>query len=416
MNESDSRTIRYAVAGVCGLALLLAIAWLVLREPPPPSEPPPARAVIASPRARSVDSLFMPDDDVTREPLTNQVAMSATAYTNSAVIYREAFDMYNALSKEEKDMLGDWRTNVDASVVAELCAKVQPMCDLLHQAAAVTNCDWGLEQPMNFDTRLPHLNPSRGLARAAAWSVEHCRTGDPSAAIDDLVAASLLGQKLSSSALIGHLVDLAMQGIVIDSLADHASLLASAGDTRLAELFKNASYDESLRGAYELEADMVTREVDKLATMPPEEAMHEITRVSDNTKAVPQIESMGQEQAIADLRQVAELVRQLVEAPEWSDAEYRAWRTSVDEAGKTNPFIESFVTGLDKAAIRTEAMTVRTAMAGAGLAVVQDGPNALQSHPDPSTGRPFTYTQTADGFELQSSFQFQQKPVTLTFR
>jgi hypothetical protein len=416
MNESDSRTIRNAVAGLCGLALLLVLGWLVLREPPLSSEPPPVRVLTASPRARNVDPLFTPDDDAPRETVTNQVAESATANTNAAVIYREAFALYNALSKEEKELIGEWRSNVDASVAAELCEKVQPICDLLHQAATVSNCDWGLEQPIRFETRLPHLNPARNMARTAAWSVAHCRTGDPSAAIDDLLAASQLGQNVSSSCLIGHLVDLSMQGIVIDSVAEHASLLASAGDTRLAELFKNASYNESLRDAFELEADMVTREADKLAAGPPEEGLRELIQISDNAKAVPQIQSMGLEQVIADLRQVAELQRQLVQAPEWSDAEYRAWLTSVDEAGKTDPFVEVFVTGLDKAAIRTQAMTVRTAMAGAGLAVTQDGPDALQSHPDPSTGQPFAYTKTADGFELQSSFQFQEKPVALSFR
>ena len=74
------------------------------------------------------------------------------------------------------------------------------------------------------------------------------------------------------------------------------------------------------------------------------------------------------------------------------------------------------MTGLEKAVIRTQAMTVTSAMAAAGLAVMQSGPDALQSHPDPSTGQPFAYTQTADGFELQSSFQFQEKPVKLSFR
>ena len=55
-------------------------------------------------------------------------------------------------------------------------------------------------------------------------------------------------------------------------------------------------------------------------------------------------------------------------------------------------------------------------MATAGLAVLQDGPAALQTNPDPSTGQPFAYTQTADGFELQSSFQLSGKPVKLLFK
>ena len=415
MNQSDSRTIRYAVAGFCGLALLLVIGWLVLREPPPSSEPPPVRVVTASPRARSVDPLFMPDDEVTRETLTNQVAESATTNGNAATIYRQAFTLLDALSQEQKDLIKDWRTNVDASVEAELCEKIQPICDLMHQAAAVSNCDWGLEQPITFETRLPHLNPCRNMARAAVWSVAHCRTGDPSAAVDDLAAASQLGQNVSSTALIGHLVDLAIQGIVIDSVAEHASIVVSAGDTSLAEQFKYANYDESLRGAFELEADMSVREANKLATMPPEEAMRELVTVGDDSTS-SQIQSMGTTQAIADLRQAAELHRQYAQALGLPEADYRKWLTSLDEAGKTNPFVGALVTPLEKAVDKTQAMTVMSAMAAAGLAVVQGGPDVLQSHPDPSTGRPFAYTQTADGFELQSSFPFLGKPMKLSFK
>jgi hypothetical protein len=55
-------------------------------------------------------------------------------------------------------------------------------------------------------------------------------------------------------------------------------------------------------------------------------------------------------------------------------------------------------------------------MAVAGLAVMQDGTDALPSHPDPTTGQPFTYKQTSDGFELESSFQVAEKSLKLSFK
>ena len=389
--------------------------WLVLREPPSSSEPPPVRVVTASARARSVDPLFTPDDDVTHEAITNQVAESATAATNAATIYREAFAMYDALSKEQKDLIKDWRTNVDLSVAAELCEKIQPICDLMHQAAAVSNCDWGLEQPITFETRLPHLNRGRNMARVAVWSVAHCRTGDPSAAVDDLVASSQFGQNVASPPLlVGHVVHMAIQDMVIDSTTEHAKMLVNAGDTRLVELFNNTDYDKGLRHAFEQEADMVTREADRLTAMPPEEAMHELMTLDEGYSS--QIQSMGPAQAIAGLRQVAELQRQYIQALELPEADYRKWLTSLEAIQEANPFVAGFVYSLIRPVDKTRAMTVRTAMVAAGLAVVQGGPDALQSHPDPSTGQSFAYTRTADGFELQSSFQFQEKPVKLSFK
>ena len=412
MDQSQSRTIRYAVAGFCILALLMLFGWLILRKSPPSSEPPLVRVVNVSPRARSVDPLFTPADEAPRETLTSQVAGSETTDTNAATIYRQAFAMYDALSNEEQNLIVRWRTNVDSSVEAELCKKIQPICDLLHQAAAVTNCDWGLEQSNTFAVPA-HLSPCRNLARAAIWSVAHCRTGTPSAAVDDLVAASRLGQKVSSSTVNGHLLDLAIQGMVIDSVTEHASTLVGAGDTRLVELLKYANYDDGLRHAFEQEADMVTREADRLAAMPPEEAMRELIQLADSHSL--EFQSMGLAQAIADIRQVADVVRQYAQALELPEAEYHAWLASLDEAGKTNPLVDRVIS-LQMVVIMTQAMTVRSAMAAAGLAVMQSGPDALQSHPDPSTGQPFAYTKTADGFELQSSFQFQEKPVKLSFR
>ena len=418
MNQSESKTRRYAAAGVCGLVLLLFISWFVLREEPPaPTEQPPAKVVTVAPRDHSVAPLFVPEDAAAREAVTNQVAESTV--TNAAVIYGQAFALFNALSKEEKGLIVDWRTNVDAATEAELCDKLQPITDLMHQAAAVSNCDWGVEQPIVPETKLPYLSPCRNLARAGVWSAAHCRKDDPTAAIDDLVAASQVGRNvLSPPVLIGHLVNMAIQSTVMDSVAEHASVLLRSGDTRLADLFQGLllgdNYNEGLRNAFEQEAEVHAREADRLAALPPEEAMHELTQIVDGFN--PPIQLPEAAQALADFRQAAELQGQYAQAVGLPDAEYRAWQSSVEEAGKTNPFIDSLVTGFGRTVDKTQAMTVKTAMAEAGLAVLQDGPGALQTNPDPSTGQPFTYTQTADGFELQSSFQLSGKPVKLLFK
>jgi hypothetical protein len=55
-------------------------------------------------------------------------------------------------------------------------------------------------------------------------------------------------------------------------------------------------------------------------------------------------------------------------------------------------------------------------MVVAALAVAQDGPSELQSHLDPSTGQPFVYTETADGFDLQSGFQTNGVPLKMQFK
>ena len=59
---------------------------------------------------------------------------------------------------------------------------------------------------------------------------------------------------------------------------------------------------------------------------------------------------------------------------------------------------------------------VNRAMMVAGLAVAQDGADALQSHIDPSGGKAFVYMETPDGFEPQSSFEVNGKPMKMQFK
>ena len=416
MNQSHSKAIRYVVAGLGVLALLILIEWFALREPPTPTNEQPAQAVSASPPERPITPLFAPASDAQHEAPASQVIERAE--TNAAMVYRQAFALYDALSKEQKDIVSNWRTNVDASVEAELCEKIQPICDLMHQAAALTNCDWGIEQPITFDTVLPHLSPCRNIARTAIWSAAHCRTGKPAGAVDDLLAASRLSQKVSQGpVLISYLVDLAIQGLVMDSVAAHASILVGAGDTRLVQIFDDADYDEGLRRAIEQEADISSAEADKLAAMPPEEAMRElrsITNFPDDRKT--RLQSIEPMQAVADIRQIAELWRQYARVLGSTETDYRDWVTHLETIRETNPIAEAYLEGIESTLAKTQAMTVRSAMLVAGLAVMQDGPDALQSHLDPATGQPFTYTQTSDGFELQSGYQFLNRPLKLSFK
>ncbi len=121
-------------------------------------------------------------------------------------------------------------------------------------------------------------------------------------------------------------------------------------------------------------------------------------------------------QAIANLRQLADLQKQYAQTLDLPESDYREWLNSLEAIRKANPLAEAFLSAIEASVRKTQAMTVMNAMAAAGLAVAQNGTDALQSHPDPTTGQPFTYKQTPDGFELESSFQIVQKPLSLSFK
>ena len=305
MDQSQSRTIRYAVAGLCGLALLLLLGWLVLRENASTSDQSVGVATV-TPSAPPATPLFTPDEEVSRKTPTNQVA---EVVTNAATIYRQAFALFDALSKEEKDLIRGGATNVDASVAAELCGKIQPICDLMHQAAAVSNCDWGVEQPITVTTRFPYLQSSRDLARAAVWSVAHCRT-DPSSAVDDLIATSRLGQNVSSPAtVIAHLVNLAIQDLVVESAAEHASMLASTGDRALGGTVERRQLRRGIASCVRGERRRDHESRGWAGCERPQRRRCVNDEMGDDSLA-SQIQSMEPARAIADIRQTTELQRQ----------------------------------------------------------------------------------------------------------
>jgi hypothetical protein len=92
------------------------------------------------------------------------------------------------------------------------------------------------------------------------------------------VAASRLGKNLSPE-IIGHLVDLAIQGTVIDFIAEHSTALADVGDARLTYILTDIDLDESLQRSLRLEADIVDSLANRGVPMSPEEVAREMEQM-----------------------------------------------------------------------------------------------------------------------------------------
>jgi cell division septation protein DedD len=332
--------------------------------------------------------------------------------TNAATLYRQAFALYGALSKDEKGILVDWRTNVDASVEAELCEKMRPICDLMHKATAVTNCDWGIE-PLTYDSKLPHLNPARAVSRATIWNAAHCRANDAPSASEDVLSTLRLGKSVSSSALIGSLVDVAIQGIAESYLAANIGLFRVAEGKRLSASLSDLIYVGEPSLAMEQEASMVERFVPKLASMPPEELEKNISQLLDGQNA----SEMDRAALLVGFQQIVDSQRALAKVlASGSTDEYEAWQQSSAELQNSNPLAKGFLAAYERVVDKWDRAAINRAFVEAALAVAEEGASALQSHPDPSNGQPFVYTETSDGFQLQSGYKTNGVTLTMQFK
>ena len=64
--------------------------------------------------------------------------------TNAADVYKKAYEMFQTLSKDEKEALANPRAEMDADKAAALFSKLGPIMDLLLQAQGADYCDRAL--------------------------------------------------------------------------------------------------------------------------------------------------------------------------------------------------------------------------------------------------------------------------------
>jgi hypothetical protein len=287
----------------------------------------------------------------------------------------------------------------------------------MHQASAVTNCDWGID-PTDPDPGAKwstHLNGARNLARAAIWNAAHCRSNDVAGVMDDTLSALRVGQQVSRSALIGCLVDMAVQNIVSSYVAQNLSLFRGTDGQRLATAFDDPSYEEEPSRAMEQEADRLDRLLAKLPSLPADEAEKDISGLYGWSDANPA--AISRDQALAQIKQVADSERELAKAlASSSEDELEAWQQHSTALDASSPLAKENLSAQELFVNKVQGVEVNRAMVVAGLAVAQGGTDALPLTPDPSSGQPFVYTETSDGFELRSTYQMNDKPMTMRFK
>jgi hypothetical protein len=410
---------RYAVAGAVILCLFIVLGWFAFRQEPPPLDQQPAKVKTVKPAARLNAPAFESDDDSTNRQVATQT--DNAAITNAADLYRQAFALYGALTNDDKDILRDWHTNVDASVEAELCEKIRAICDLMHQASAVTNCDWGVE-PITPDTKLTHLAASRNIARAALWRAAHCSSNDASGPTDDVLSVLRLGHSVSRSMILGCLVDIGLQNLAAAYVAENIGSFSRPDSQRLATAFGDPINTEAPSDAVQQEAQMHERFAAKLASLPEAEAekafsdQYSWVMTPPPTWGKAPLSNLNRATALTMLTQLADSERELAKAlASSSDDEYEAWLKHSTELQASNA-LGMLLPALTQFVDKVRSAEVNRALVAAGLAFAQDGASALSSHPDPSSGQPFVYTKTDDGFQLQSTYQVNGKPLTMQFK
>ena len=390
-----------------GTGLLLAFIFLLclLRER--------RHAAIGAGAPTAVSEVSSSPSDASAAERARRAAIAALGPikhkgVNAADLYRNAMGLYAGLTDAEKNLLKHWREKQDPKSAAALYAKIQPIMDLLRSARKADYVDWALE-PMTLEdssNKAAQLTQTQHLAVLAAWDSNYRFQSDPDGAVGDVAAMEAMGRTANGN-LIGLLVEEGIHGMGITVLAQNAGSITGAAGPDLGYIVNPASAGQSFQDGMDGEAAMLQAELDDYA--------NPATRNESYVQRWVSSLSMTPQEAESEMEWTMQMEEELGKTLMEPQAQFQQWWTQKLSEAPSMPLIKISIQAVAGVRTSAQASLAQSAMLEAGLALEQNDKAGFQAILDPVSGRPFTYKQPANGFQLASALVRNGKPVTLSF-
>ncbi|MGC3988910.1 MAG: hypothetical protein QM796_04340 [Chthoniobacteraceae bacterium] len=406
----------YAIASLP--FVLFAILWALgaFKGTAPDSRPVPSPSSTASP---------------TPAPNTKDVSNTTRLDTahhhppgrNAADFYKQAWSLYKQLdlTDEEKQMLHKRSSKWDKTKAAELFEKIQPIVEMLRQAKNAAYADWGIEFK-KFSDRQPQFTATLGLSELLAWNAAYEFQDNPALAVSDLGINLQMGNSVGNAAMIGLLVNGAALGTAIDVLRGNAASLSPDLARQTIALIQISDLQKNLQAALQVESELQSDFILSIKNKPdnldlffeslgingPTADPQENLRLRDFYKNNPT--------KITDELEWAENIsREFAQKAMLPETTFDAWWQSTRQTSSSMPLTHPAMQVLGGVRERMADLALQSSLFRAGLAILQNGDSVLTNYRDPITSQLFQLVPNADGSELQSTFQYQGKPVTMQF-
>lgn len=417
-NARKRALIAMAVAGL--VCISAAIRWIGKDSSPALRESPVASQNAAtSVDEENVTPLSLPDER-DAPPIVREGADAST-------FYKDAFALYDALSAEERKMLNP-KEKVDADQAAALFEKIQPLMELLRQAAKADYCDWGLGEP-SVDRKSPLSNKATGLANVAVWSANYRFATDQEGAVDDIAVLSPFGHHVSDT-LIAYVLRMGIEAWSTGFFREHAAEFNDIARAKASAVLAESTVDRDLQNALAGEVAIHRSSYKKYIAQTADErsklmdALEQIGVDFGDETDPNSVRLRAQAEAIfrdpakftAEMNFVQKVQEQMFEVMSWPDAQFDAWMGQFSPEHISEHPIAVPLMDAHRSIRRTlQRVKISSEMMRVGLAVFESGPEVVGQSRDPVTGRSFTYVPKADGFELQSAVHRDGKPITMSF-
>jgi hypothetical protein len=260
------------------------------------------------------------------------------------------------------------------------------------------------------------MNSIRNLALMSGWEANYRFGSDPGGALGDLAAEDALGRS-GDDRLIGFLIENGVHANAMSVLAANGGEISGNGGADLSYLTDPAAVDQGYQAGMDGEAYAFQAMVDGFND--PANQARVVSFLNQfihypNPNNGPA--GLSPAQVVSEFQWIEQTEEALGGTLQEPDAQFQQWWAGKQAEAASMPIAAGSLASLLPSRARAQTVLVQNAMVEAGLALEQGGQAQFQSIPDPITGQPFTYTQTASGFTLTSSFKSSGgKPVTLSF-
>jgi hypothetical protein len=341
---------------------------------------------------------------------------------NAALRYWQAFAQLPKFTDAQEHKLRDEYLTMPLDAHArDLVARSDYAFRMMHRAAAMPRCAWGLSLDEGIELLLPHAQAARTLATLACLRARiRFAEGRNEDAVADILDAMTVGRHVSvDGSLITVLVNYAIERQASETLALDLSRLDAQAirnlKTRLVALPPPGSPARALV-SFEEKAGLdwwirkIQEDKDKeglLAFLGAYCSRHGDSPEQGRERGRAFLEECGG--TWEDVVKMAEETRpcysmaaKMLELP--LDACEKQFE---DEARKRagNPVFKLLFPPVPHLRLSQARADVHRALLAAALDVQLDDPDALKSHPDPAAGGPFELVTFEGGFELRSKFK-----------
>jgi hypothetical protein len=345
---------------------------------------------------------------------------AAVQYLRADVALHQAYPLpLQAWVKLEQALEGPLSAD-DEKLVA---AASEAFTEFQHGAKS-KRCDWQVNAEDGPFANTSHRGAVMELVAVSALRARiRLRDGDDNGALTDLLAAYAAARHLAldgsiASVLIGYKLEREVTAVLQNAIALLTPAELEALESGLAGLPQGSTMQDAI-AAEKLKRNDLAGIIENAHTH--DELISRVAGIpslaNDRGKAQELVDGCGG--SLAGVMNCIDKQRAFYEKwianfglpPETFQQQYDP---DYARASTGNPILERFTPMLSRFRWAETYNNTRRALLHAAVAVLRGGAKELSRYPDPSTGRPFSYTRLANGFVLESALKENGKPISLS--